>query len=294
MEPITINDPTFERACIARHLGPWMVEPHWFGKAVGLIKAGMFQVQETEPSEFKLFTLDRTGVATIPMIGPMMKGDSKYGGTNTLRTRRAVRRATADGDVKSIMLHIDSPGGTVSGTAELANDVRQANQRKPVFAHIEDVGASAAFWVASQARRITATPTSEVGSIGTVAVVEDSSEAAGAEGVKVHVISTGAFKGAFADGAPVTDEHLDYLKELVGDLNKHFLAGVSRGRGLSIAKVRESADGRVFLAAEGQERGLIDAVGTIDDATRNIRREAGRIQQASRGRAIALARAKGV
>lgn len=289
---IIINDPTFEPKCVARHCVSWMVELRWFYQTLGLIKAGIFELQQTEPSEFKPYTLDRSGVASIPLIGPMMKGWSKYGGVDTVRTRQALRRAEKDTDVKAVLLHIDSPGGTVAGTGELARDVRNLNTMKPVHAHIEDTGASAAYWVASQARRITATPTSEIGSIGTVAVVDDTSEAAGTEGVKVHVISTGPYKGAFADGAPVSQDDLDYLKGLVDGLNKHFLNGVSLGRGMAIGKVRDSADGRVFLAAEAQERGLIDAVGTIDDATRSIRMEAGRVKKETRGRALAIARAQ--
>jgi signal peptide peptidase SppA len=289
---IIINDPTFEPACIANHMGPWMVEPHWFAQAVNSVKAGMFQVQPPDPSGFNLFSLDQSGVATISMVGPMMKGDSKFGGTNTLRTRRAIRSAVADTAVKAVLLHIDSPGGTAAGTEQLANDVRKANTKKPVHAHIEDTGASAAYWVASQARRITATPMSEVGSLGTIAVVEDASEQYGTAGVKVHVISTGPYKGAFTGGVPITEEHLEFLQGLVDGLNKHFLDGVSRGRGMAIGKVRESADGRWFLAAEAQERGLIDAVGTIDDATHSIRMEAGRVKKETRGRALAIARAQ--
>jgi signal peptide peptidase SppA len=250
-----------------------MVEPKWFCDAVAAVKAGLFQVQDTEPSGWKLYTVDRAGIATTALIGSMMKGDSKYGGTNTLRSRRAIRKAVADEDVRAILLHIDSPGGTVAGTGELANDIRQANTQKPVYAHIEDTGASAAYWVASQARRVTATPTSQIGSIGTVAVVEDTSGAAKASGIEVHVVASGPYKGAFVDGAEVTEEHLDYLRELVRSMNGHFLRGVSKGRSMPIGEVRNIADGQVHLAAEAQALGLIDAVSTLDEAIAYIRRD---------------------
>ena len=291
---ILTDDTPWEPACMARHIGPWMVEPKWFTDTVAAVKAGLFQVQETEPPESSLYALGRDGIATIGIIGSMMKGDSKFGGTNTLRTRRAVRRAVSDQDVKAVMLHIDSPGGMVAGTGELANDVRQANTQKPVYAHIEDTGASAAYWVASQARRITATPTSEVGSIGVVAVVEDSSGAAEMEGIKVHVVASAPLKGAFADGAPVTSEQLDYLKGLVRELNSHFLAGVSKGRGMPIAAVREVADGRVHLAANALAMGLIDAVSTLDEAVKFVRTDLRKAQKMRQKVRVAQAGSSGI
>lgn len=280
MEPKTLTEDVWEPACVARHIGLWMVEPMWFQSAVAAVKAGLFQVQRTEPSGRELYAVDRSGIATIGIIGSTMKGDSKHGGTNTLRTRRAVRAASADKDVRGTLLHIDSPGGKADGTAELANDVWQANRLKPVYAHIEDVGASAAYWAASQARRITATPTSQIGSIGTVAVVEDTSGKAEAEGVKVHVVASGPLKGAFMDGAPVTEEQLDHARDLVTQLTGHFMQGVARGRNMPIGKVRDAADGgRVYLAADAQAVGLIDAVSTLDEAISFIRRDLRGLEQ---------------
>lgn len=274
MEPKILTEDVWEPACVARHIGPWMVEPKWFCDAVAAIKAGLFQVQDTEPSESKLYTVDRAGIASVGIIGSMMKGDSKHGGTNTLRTRRAVRRASVDEDARAILLRVDSPGGKADGTEELANDIRLASLQKPIYAHVEGFGASAAYWVASQARKVTATPTSQVGSIGVIAVIEDSSGKAEAEGIKVHVLSSGSLKSAFVGGAPVTDEHLDYARDLVNKLTGYFMRGVSKGRNMSIAKVRDAADGgRVYLAADAQAVGLIDAVSTLDEAIAFIRRD---------------------
>ncbi len=283
------NNVPMQASCVARHIGLWMVETTWFAGAVAAAKAGAFQVQRVEPNQEALYTSDQGGIASIAMIGPMMKGPSKFGGTDTVRTRGAVRAPASDPSVKAVMLHIDSPGGTVAGTAELAGDVRAANKFKPVFAHIEDLGASAAFYVASQARRITATATSHVGSIGTMATVVDSSEAASMEGIKVHVISTGSHKGDLADGTPVTDEQLAEVQRLANETNQHFLAAVKAGRGLSAAQLREASDGRVFLAAQAQDMGLIDAVATVDQAFKFVRDDIRETER--RGRAMARARA---
>ena len=264
--------------CAAQHFGPWMVEPAWFERAVAAVKAGIYvtyrprAAEGSEGAERPAYRRTADGIAVLSLEGQLTKGESSFdGGTSTVRARRAIRQAAGDEAVKAIMLLIDSPGGTVAGTAELAADVAAANRAKPVHAHIEDLGASAAYWIGSQAARLTATPTSLVGSIGTVAVVEDSSEQMSKEGVVVHVISTGDYKGAFTPGAPVKPEHLEYLRGYVGDLNEHFLGAVATGRHLSLDAVRRLADGRIHLAEAARSLGLLDAVCDQDEAMQDLR-----------------------
>ena len=109
-------------------------------------------------------------------------------------------------------------------------------------------------------------------SIGTLAVVEDSRGQVEMEGIQVHVISTGEFKGAFVDGAPITDGHLAFLQERIDNLNGHFLAAISKARDMPMKQVREVSDGRVWLAAEAKAKGLIDGVGSVDAAREGLLR----------------------
>lgn len=274
--------------CYARHLGYWAIETRWFERAFDMVKSGTYRPPITrisstsehlsaevpdsrDPKPRKPYAVDQ-GVAVIEINGPIMKGGGSFGEVDSVAVRRAVRAAARDEDIGSIMLLIDSPGGTVAGTETLASDVREAMAVKPVFAHIEDQGASAAYWIASQAKKITATTTSLIGSIGTLAVVEDTSGAAALEGVKVIVISTGAYKGAFTPGAPVLPEHIDYLHDHVRDLNSYFLEAVRKGRGITTKKVESWADGRMWIAEQAREMGLIDEVRNYDQAMDNARR----------------------
>jgi signal peptide peptidase SppA len=266
--------------CAAQHFGPWMVETAWFERAVAAVKAGIFVAahrpkaasgEEEDDSRGVAYRMTADGIAIISIEGQTQKGDSSFGGTCTVRIRQAVRQAVRDPAVKGLMLLIDSPGGTCAGTAELASDIAAAAKVKPLHAHIEDLGASAAYWIASQARHVSATPTSLVGSIGTVAVVEDSSGQLNKEGVVVHVVSTGAYKGAFSPGAPVSEDHLKYLQSYVNGLNEHFLAGVAAGRGVALDRVRTWADGRLHLAADAKAMGMIDAVCGQDAAMETLR-----------------------
>lgn len=267
--------------CLTRHLGVWaMTEyclerwPLWFA-ALHAIRGGYplpdIQARTRGRNDDEPLYHVVNGVAIVPISGPMMKGDSKFGGANTVQIRQAIRGAVADDAVKSIMLHVDSPGGSVAGTDELARDIKRADLSKPVHAHIDDLGASAAYWVASQARKVTAGPAAEVGSIGVYAVIEDTSAAAALEGVKVHVVSTGPMKGALEPGTTVTAEQLAYVQERVDDMNGHFQAAILRGRAnMTGEQLAKASDGRVFGATEARKLGLIDRVQSFDDAMESL------------------------
>lgn len=263
--------------CWSNHLGLWCVEALWFTQAVRMFQLGLWGARAeplpvpVQAAERRPYDLTPQGTAVIPLMGPLSKGGSyKFEGTSTVRTRRALRQAAADEEVGSILLHIDSPGGHVAGIESLAGDVAAIRGRKPIVAHIDDLGASAAYWVASQADSIAANATSEVGSIGTIAVVEDSSGRMDRLGIKVHVISTGPYKGAGVEGAPISDATLAYLHERVNAINGHFLAAVQRGRGFSAEHMTALADGRVHIAAQAQAHGLIDRVQSLEETVEQV------------------------
>jgi signal peptide peptidase SppA len=214
------------------------------------------------------------GVAVISLAGPLMKQASSLGGgTSTVAARKQIRNAAASKEVQAILLKIESPGGTSAGTLELANEVAAASKKKPVWAYAEDLMASAAYWVGSQAQQIFANPTAIVGSIGTYAVIRDLSGHAAQLGVKVHVIRAGEMKGAGEPGTEVTPAMLAEWKRVVDGLNAHFVDGVASGRkqaGLSRKMVEALADGRVYIGEEAVANQLIDGVQSFDKTLSQI------------------------
>lgn len=261
--------------CWSNHLGIWAIEPLWFQQAVEMFKAGHTPVwgQQVTAAVRERRTYEvHDHTAVIPIAGPLTKGDSKFGGTSTVRTRHALRQAARDPEVQHIVLQVYSPGGHVDGVQDLADDVWQVRQVKPVVAHIEDLGASAAYWVASQAQRITANGTAEIGSIGTMAVLEDSSKRLERLGITVHVVATGPYKGLGVEGAPVSAEALGYVRQRVEAINAHFLRSIQRGRGLSPDGLALVSDGRVHHAAPALRLGLLDAVQDLDTTLAELQR----------------------
>lgn len=294
MESALVVDTSWEPQCAARHLTMWAAEPSWIMDIVGKVKAGILVAEASRSSSDSqvLYERDTNGIAHIPIVGPMMKFDSKFGGTNTVRTRRALREAASDKDVSAIVLHIDSPGGTSEGTDSLAAEVKRANLRKPVVAQAEDNLASAAYYVASQAKAIYATRDSFIGSIGTYAVIEDSSGKLEAEGIKVHVVSTGDYKGAFVDGAPVTAKHLKFAQDIVDKHFALFAEAVKTGRRMDDKEFERVSDGRFWIAQDAQRRGLIDGIQTTEQTVSSLVTEMDEAKAAARrSRKSKLARA---
>lgn len=204
-------------------------------------------------------------IAIVPISGTLMKSASSFGGTSTVQMRRDIRTAANDPNVSGILLAIDSPGGTTAGTADLANEVKAARKAKPVWAQVNDLCASAAYWVASQADQVFANDrTALVGSIGTFLTVYDYSKAAEAEGVKVLHFATGPLKGAGTQGTAVTAEQQAYFQQIVDDGQAAFDAAVRAGRGMSAADLAAVRTGGVFGAAEAQRLKLIDGIRSMD------------------------------
>lgn len=209
------------------------------------------------------------GVAILSLSGPLTKADTCaswwMGGTSTATFRRKLRQAEKDPQVKKILLVIDSPGGEVDGTSDLAEDVSRINAKKPVVAYASDLCASAAYWIGSQAGEFYANSTATVGSIGTYMTIADRSEQAARSGIKVHVISTGPQKGAGVQGTAITEAHLAEFQTYVDALNAEFLAAVAKGRKMSTDQVAELATGQVWVGKKAAELGLVDKIDSLDN-----------------------------
>jgi protease-4 len=176
-----------------------------------------------------------------------------------------IRDALADKSVKRILLLVDSPGGEVRSLEKASDAIYEARQVKEVAAHIDDLSASGAYWLASQAGKISANRNAMLGSIGVYSVLYDASEMAAKEGIKVHVIRSGEHKGADILGAEVSEKQIKGIQEMVDDVAANFISEVARGRGMSQSEVKKLATGQVWLAGKAKKNGLIDAIGSLEE-----------------------------
>ena len=246
----------------------WLMEPIAFDSiAERLVCADIPKHLASSPppvSDSSYVTINGS-TAVVSIHGVMMKArNSMMDGSSTVELRRELRALQDNAQVEKVILHIESPGGTSAGTMELGQAVQDLSAAKPVVAFIEDIGASAAYWVASQADYIYANKMAKVGSIGTYAVVADMSGAAEQQGIKVHVIRAGEFKGMGTPGTEITESQLAEVQRMIDAANNEFLAAVITGRRMTEEAVAELADGRVHLASDAVTLGLIDEVSTLE------------------------------
>lgn len=258
-------------ACATQMFGTWAVEPKWFARAMSAVQAGHLKPKASaddapgEGGEEASYQMLPGGLAVIAIHGHMQKGESSFGGCSTVNARRLVRAAADDWMVKGIVMYISSPGGTAAGTMELADDVKAADKKKPVYAYIEDIGASAAYWVASQTRKIFSNATAIVGSIGTYTLLCDDTAWQKEAGIRWQVVASAPYKGLGADGQ-VSDALVADTQREINELNAVFLASVSKGRAGKIESIEKVADGRCHVGQQALNLGLVDAVMNFDDA----------------------------
>ncbi|MEX2171341.1 MAG: S49 family peptidase [Pirellulales bacterium] len=206
-------------------------------------------------------------IAAIELVGPLDKSDLG-------EARLAVRRAAKDTAIGSILLVVDSPGGSVAGTNDLHEEIAAAARQKPVVAIVEDLCCSAAYWAICGASEIVATPTSVVGSLGVFTIMADASEAFKKAGLEILIVKSGTMKGAGVWGTKIDAEHVALVQGLVDSLAQHFFTAVARGRQMSMQRVMALADGAVFVGSQALSNGLIDRVANITDVIGELERRA--------------------
>lgn len=211
------------------------------------------------------------GVAIVPVVGTILKRgrglQALSGVRTTIDIQADIQHALDNQEVSAIVLDIDSPGGTVDGTKQLADFVRSASAVKPVVTYGNGVIASAAYWIGSQANAVVAFDTTQVGSIGTVLMHQDWSAYETKFGVKTTFIHQGKYKVVGNPSEPLTDEGKAHIQERINAINALFVSAVKAARPLKYTNLMDDiANGAVFLAAEAMSLGLIDQVGNLQDA----------------------------
>ncbi len=249
---------------------PWAIAPEAMDGIIGLamdMAAGkLFTLPQSEAPQSIMSIAD--GVATINITGPLLPTTDEFdrvmlGATSLDEVRSTVESAAADPSVTSIVLNIDSPGGTVRGTPEAADAIYEASKVKPVRAHTSGTMASAAYWLGSQATSVSMTRSASVGSIGVMVPHIDQSKRAEMLGVKVELFTTGKFKAAGFPGTSLTESQRELIQERIDQVFGEFKSAVTR-QGRKIPA--EAMQGQTFYGPQASELGLATVVRSASQA----------------------------
>lgn len=227
---------------------------------------------EAEPLTYDV----REGVAVVPLKGVMAREisalDKACDGVDVDEIAGLLRKADADPSVQAIVLSVDSPGGSVNGTEELAATIGALE--KPVISHTAGMAASAGLWAFSQADARYVAESAQVGSVGVYMALLDQSGRFAANGLRQDVIKSegSPLKAAGIPGTSLSDAQREQMQETVDYLYARFSGAVKA----AMPSVKpEALTGGMYFGSKAVEMGLADSVASLDDAIRDARALAG-------------------
>jgi protease IV len=171
-----------------------------------------------------------------------------------------------DDSISAIILRINSPGGGVGATQEIYREVQKITPQKPVVASMGSIAASGGYYVAAPATKIVSNPGTITGSIGVFIQFVRLEELMNKIGVDLEIVKSGEFKDMGSPDRKLTQRDREIIDALIKDLQGQFVSAVASGRNLSVEKVQEIADGRIFSGARAKDLGLVDFMGNFQDA----------------------------
>ena len=268
----------------------WAIEERTFRNIVGVIDRHGRSADELDDMAALISRKQRGrkhrgydvvgGTAVIPIHGiiskrsSMVANASEPSGTSTADVSKLLSHAMADDSVDRVLFDVDSPGGSVHGIDELAQEIYEAREHKPIIALADGMMASAAYWIASQADEVYATRGASVGSIGVFQPVIDSSRAHKNQGIEVDVIKSAAHKGTGYPGASISDDARQSIQADVDAYHELFAEAVQRGRGFDDETIEAVADGRMHVGARAEQAGLVDGIISYTKLLNNLGDEA--------------------
>ena len=180
-----------------------------------------------------------------------------------------------DDSVKGVIMQVNSPGGAVYSSEQIANKIKeiQTDKKIPVFTVMKTMAASGGYYISAPTDKIYASNETLTGSIGVIMSSRSFQGLFEKYGIKEQNITTGKMKDAGSLGKDMTDEQKKYFQDLINSSFDRFIKIVSQGRSMKEDEVRKLADGRVYDGAQAKNNGLVDKIGNLDDAIEDMKKD---------------------
>lgn len=205
-------------------------------------------------------------IAIVYAEGEIVNGQGtgqQVGGDSFARQMRLLRQ---DEDVKAVVLRINSPGGSVTGSDVILREVRLTREKKPVIVSMGNYAASGGYWIATAANYIFAEPNTITGSIGVFGLQFNVQKLANSNGITWDVVKTARYADSTTVSRPKTPQELAIAQKSVNQIYNQFLDKVAEARKIPKLKVAQIAQGRVWSGQDAKKLGLVDELGGIEDA----------------------------
>lgn len=204
-------------------------------------------------------------VGVVPVVGVIL--DSR-------EVIEQLKRFEEEGDIKALVIRINSPGGGVGPSQEIFREVERVSKKR-VVASMGAVAASGGYYVALGAEKIFANPGTITGSIGVIMEFSNVEGLLKKLGLESYTIKSGKFKDTGSPLRRMTAEERKLLEGVLEDVHQQFVEAVIKKRKLSKEAVEKVADGRIFTGRQAKELGLVDEIGNLEDAIAEAAKMAG-------------------
>ena len=187
----------------------------------------------------------------------------------------AIDAMIADDENKGMILYVDTPGGSVFASDELYFKIKEYQEKteRPVYASMQSMAASGGYYISAPCDKIIANRNCWTGSIGvTLGTMYDISELLDNLGIKTNTITSGANKAMGSSVEPMTSEQRAIFQSMVDEAYEQFVGIVAEGRDMKLSKVKKLADGRIYTAKQALDNGLIDQIGTFEEAAEDMKK----------------------
>jgi len=226
-------------------------------------------------AEKKLHGDGKKRVGVIVASGEILDGEQPPGTIGGDSTARLIRQARLDKDIQAVVLRVDSPGGSVLASEHIYREVQALRAAgKPVVVSMGDLAASGGYYISAPADEIWASPATLTGSIGIFAIIPTIDKTLGKIGVSVDGVGTTPLAAQMRIDRPLGQEARALLQSQIERGYEVFLSRVANGRKKTRDQVDAIAQGRVWAGVDGKRLGLVDNLGSFDDATKAAARRA--------------------
>ncbi len=215
-------------------------------------------------------------IAVVNVQGEIVSGSEGFLGSAQATSGNLVsqlEQARNDDSVSAVVIRLNTPGGSVVASDEISREVAKVRKAgKTVVAAMGEVAASGGYFIAAGANSIVANPSTITGSIGVIMVLLNLEGAAGKLGVEPIVVKAGRLKDIGSPFREMTSRERRIFQRLLDEAHGRFMNVVSQGRRMPMRRVRGIADGRILSGQQAREAGLVDRLGTFDDAVAEAKR----------------------
>ncbi len=205
-------------------------------------------------------------VAIVYAEGVIVDGEGAIDQVGGDRLARRLRRLRQDDAVRAVVLRINSPGGSAQASEVILRELQMLREKKPVVVSMGGLAASGGYWISLGADRIFAEPSTITGSIGVVMLVPHIQELAGNLGVTFDSVRTAPLADMLTISRPKTEKEMTIFRRFASSIYESFIERVSAARQLPLERVREIAEGRVWVGSDALRLGLVDEMGGLTEA----------------------------